>query len=69
MKNLFKKLFNTNTGYFIKSVFYYYNGENHIGYIICKGYIMFGIPGYDRIEILIDKTEAETKLKKLIENN
>lgn len=30
---------------------------------------MFGIPGYDKIEALLDKVEAENNLKKLIENN
>ena len=57
--NLIKKFFNLNTGYFIKIHNYYYNGILENGHIICKGYILFGLFGYDRIEIHIDKKEAE----------
>ena len=58
IKKLFNKIFNTNTGYFIRSHVYKYNGTRQIGYILCKGYIMFGIPGYDRIEIYLTREEA-----------
>jgi len=56
---MLKKIFNTNTGYFIKRVPYQSEGRHYIGYVLCRGYIMFGIPGYDKIEVYTDKTEAE----------
>jgi len=58
VREMFKKIFNTNTGYFIKPHVYRYSETQEIGYILCKGYIMFGIPGYDRIEIYLDWEEA-----------
>ena len=45
-----KKIFNLNTGYFIKELIYDYESKYYIGYMICKGYIIFGIPGYDVIK-------------------
>lgn len=47
--NFFKKIFNLNTGYFIKKLPYEYENKYYIGYMICKGYIIFGISGYDVI--------------------
>lgn len=57
-----KNLFNTNTGYFLKTQVYYFNGNAYLGYILCNGYIMFGIKGYTRISAHIDKEEATNKL-------
>ena len=57
-----KKLFNSNTGYFLKTHTYYYNGNLEIGYILCKGYRMFGIAGYSRLNVFVDKKEAEAAL-------
>ena len=68
IKSLFKKVFNTNTGYFIKEVSYFYEGKPEVGYVLCKGYIMFGIPGYDRIGVYIDKSEVEEVKAKLEAN-
>lgn len=62
MKRLLKKIFNTNTGYFLKPVPYFYDGEWHMGYILCKGYIMFGLSGYDVISHYINKETAEREL-------
>ena len=62
MRKLFKKLFNTNTGYFLKSVVYFYEGKAQIGYILCKGYILFGISGYDRINYFVDKEAANKEI-------
>lgn len=58
MKNIFKKLFNLNTGYFINEVSYFYEGRTYIGYVLCKGYVLFGIPGYDKIDCFVDKSDA-----------
>ena len=63
---MLKKLFNTNTGYFIKNQTYSYEGKVEIGYILCKGYIMFGIPGYDRLNVFVDKNEAEATLNTFV---
>ena len=66
VRQMLKKIFNTNTGYFIKTVVYFYREDSKIGYVLCKGYLMFGIPGYDVVEIYIDETkarEAQAKLK------
>ena len=62
---MLKKLFNSNTGYFLNTHVYDYQGKPQIGYVLCKGYIMFGIPGYDRLGVFIDKDEAETALNNL----
>lgn len=62
MKKLIKKLFNLNTGYFLNTHPYYYKGEKEIGYSLCRGYIMFGIPGYKRINIFTNKLDAHSAL-------
>ena len=59
---MIKKLFNSNTGYFINTLTYFYKGKVEIGYILCKGYIMFGITGYSRLNVFVDKSEAESAL-------
>lgn len=63
---ILKKLFNSNTGYFINTHHYRYNCKNEVGYIVCQGYRMFGIFGFDRLEVFTDKKEAENYLKSLI---
>lgn len=68
IKSLFKKVFNTNTGYFIQTHLYFYGGKPAVGYVLCKGYIMFGIPGYDRIGVFVDKAEAKEAKVKLESN-
>ena len=57
-----KKLFNLNTGYFLNPHTYYYKGEEEIGYILCRGYVMFGIPGYKRISVFTNKLDAQSAL-------
>ena len=54
-----KRLFNFNTGYFLKERIYHYDGKPCIGYILCKGYILFGLSGYDKIDVYVDKQDAE----------
>ncbi len=54
MKNLFKRLFNTNTGYFLESCVYKYEGKYYIGYFLRKGYRLFGISGHDTIDSFLD---------------
>ena len=66
--NLIRKFFNLNTGYFINTHNYFYNGILEEGYIICKGYILFGLFGFDRIEIHTNKEEAEERLKVYLES-
>ncbi len=66
LKGIIRSLFNLNTGYFIKPVTYFYNGEYNVGYILCKGYKIFGVTGYDRIDTFIDCKEAQDALNKLI---
>jgi hypothetical protein len=56
---MLKKIFNTNTGYFIKKVTYDFRGNYEIGYVLCKGYVIFGIPGYDVIGVYTDKPKLE----------
>ena len=59
----FKTLFNTNTGYFIDKLVYYYEGEPYLGYILCQGYVLFVIPGYDRVGIYCDKESLLNSMK------
>ena len=58
VRQMLKKIFNTNTGYFIKEVTYDFRGNYEVGYVLCKGYLMFGIPGYDVVRVYTDKTEV-----------
>jgi hypothetical protein len=62
---ILKKIFNANTGYFIKNHTYYYDGKPHVGYIVCRGYVMFGITGYDKVDIFVEKNEADEFINKL----
>ena len=62
MKKLFSKIFNLNTGTFIKELVYYYEGKAYVGYIVCRGYILFGLFGYDRLEYCLTKKEAENSI-------
>jgi hypothetical protein len=63
MEKILERIFNTNKDYFIKSVVYEYEGKSEIGYVLCKGYILFGIKGYKRIGYFVEKNEADAKLK------
>ena len=65
LKRIGRIFFDFNTGYFLKSVTYYYNGEYHVGYILCRGWKIFGIHGYDRIKVFIDRIQAKDELNKL----
>jgi hypothetical protein len=65
VRKMFKKIFNTNTGYFIKTIVYFYKENSSIGYVLCKGYLMFGIPGYDVVNIYTDEAEAKEAQAKL----
>ena len=65
MKQFIKLLFNLNTGYFINTYNYYHNGILEEGYVICKGYILFGISGYDKVEFHYDLYLAKERLKRL----
>jgi len=62
MRRMLKKIFNTNKGHFIKEHIYDFGGKPFIGYILCREYVMFGIPGYDRLGVYIDKADAEKEL-------
>jgi hypothetical protein len=62
---MLKKLFNSNTGYFIKEHPYWWDNKLEMGYILCKGFILFGISGYDRVNVFVDKTEAYNALNQL----
>lgn len=61
IKAFFRKGFNTDTGYFLKPVGY---ARYETAYFLCKGWVMFWIPGYDRVYCFLDKREAEECLKK-----
>ena len=63
MKKIFKKLFNLNTGYFINQVPYDYEGKTYTGYIVCQRYVLFGIPGYDRVGFFVDKDDADRHME------
>jgi len=56
---ILKWLFNTNIGYFILEHKYQYNGIDYKGYILCRGYRMFGLFGYDKLVIATDEEELK----------
>ena len=65
LKTLLGKLFNTNTGYWIETRLYQYNGKVEIGYVIYKGFVMFGISGKDKVNVYVDLKEAKETLEKV----
>ena len=67
LKKLSEFLLNTNTGYFIKEHLYYWEGTLKIGFVLCKGYSILGIPGWDRVGVFLTKEEA-LESKKLLES-
>lgn len=50
-----EKIFNMNTGYFVNNIQYNFCDKKFIGYELCQGYIIFGIPGYSRIDACYNK--------------
>jgi len=60
--NFFKSGFNTDCGYSVHSRTYTYNGKPQLGYVLVKNYIMFWLPGYDRIEVFVDKADLDEYL-------
>lgn len=65
LKKILNFFFNPNTGYYLNPVPYEYKGESCMGYVLCKGYVILGIPGYERIDIFPDREEAEEALAKI----
>ena len=61
--NFIKSGFNTNLGYTAIERFYMYNGKPYMGYVLVKNYVIFWIPGYDRISVFIDKESLEEYLE------
>ena len=61
--NFFKSGFNWNCGYSVHTRTYSYLGIPQIGYILVKNYICFWIPGYDRIEVFVDKQSLDQYLE------
>ena len=59
MKKLFSKIFNSDTGSFIEEVVYFYEGKPLIGYVVYRGYIMFGLCGHDTLGVFLTRDEAE----------
>lgn len=67
LKKLLESLFNSNTGYFIKEHLYCWEGELKIAFVLCRGYAILGIPGWDRVGVFLTKEEA-LESKKLLES-
>ena len=66
MANIIKFIksgFNTNLGYTAIERFYMYNGKPSMGYVLVKNYVIFWIPGYDRISVFIDRESLEEYLE------
>ena len=66
MANIMKFIksgFSTDLGYSAIERFYMYNGKQHMGYVLVKNYVIFWIPGYDRISVFIDREALEGYLK------
>ena len=66
MANIIKFIksgFDTNLGYTAIERSYMYEGKPHLGYVLVKNYVIFWIPGYDRISVFIDKKALEEYLE------
>ena len=61
--NFFKSCFNWNCGYSVKERTFPFFGKLCTGYVLYKHYICFWIPGYDRVEVFIDKQSLEQYLE------
>jgi hypothetical protein len=62
---MLKKLFSTNTGYFLNTHLYDYEGDTYIGYVLCRSYVFFGIEGYTKIKVFVEKDEADAALRQM----
>jgi hypothetical protein len=65
MKKLFYFLFNSNTGWFINTGYYDFEGDTYEYYILCKGYRFLGIPGYARVAHCYDMEQLRERIVKL----
>lgn len=63
MIKFLKSGFNTNCGYSVLTRTYNYVGKPQIGYVLVKNYVMFWLPGYDRIEVFTDKESLDQYLE------
>jgi hypothetical protein len=62
---MLKRFFNSNTGYFLNTHLYDYEGETYIGYVLCRSYVFLGIEGYKKIEVFAEKDEADSALRQM----
>lgn len=58
-----KRVFNSNTGYFVSKIIYTYDGYPILGYVLSRGYVCFGIPGITRIAVCSDKEQLSAWIK------
>jgi hypothetical protein len=65
ISNFFKSGFRSCTGHSLATHLYYYEGKPQIGFTIRKHYVMFWIPGYDRVGVYVTQQEAVEDAKKL----
>ena len=56
------KIFNLNTGFFVNERPYDHDGKPYIGYELCKGYVILGIPSYQRIDLCHNKKSLDETL-------
>jgi hypothetical protein len=58
------KIFNLNTGFFVnKRPYTHVDGKNYVGYELCQGYVILGIPGYQRLDLCHDKNSLDETLE------
>lgn len=65
IKSFFKSGFRLCTGHSLATQLYYWEGKPQIGYIIRRHYVIFWIPGYDRIGAYATQKEAVDSAKEL----
>ena len=65
IKDTWKKLFNTNVGYYLKEIYYPFEGKTYVGYVICKGYLFLGFFGYDKVAYCYDMDEVNETITRL----
>jgi len=55
--------FQTHTGYTLATHLYYYDGKPQIGFVLRKHYVMFWIPGYDKVETFVTQKDANDYIR------
>ena len=55
--------FQSHTGYTLATHLYYYDDKPQIGFVLRKHYVLFWIPGFDKVATFVTQKEANDYVK------